>query len=280
MLVAEIIEQARDWERAAHVAGQTIAFVPTMGALHEGHRALIRRAGEIANAVAVSIFVNPTQFGPGEDLESYPRDLEADLKLCRDEGVALAFTPMPETIYPEGDRTVVEVTGLSEVAEGASRPNHFRGVTTVVLKLFAIIQPDVALFGWKDAQQLLIIRRMVADLHLPLHIEPVETVREPDGLALSSRNRRLSPEARAAAPVLHRALQAGLQRVIAGARTAEAVRDAVLQELKAEPSVTLDRLDLLHLDTLKPLDRVSPGKTLLALAAHVGGVRLIDNLRA
>ncbi len=279
MIVAETIAEARAWERGAHAAGRTVALVPTMGALHGAHRALIRRARDLAADVAVSIFVNPTQFDEDEDFESYPRSLETDVAQCEDEDVAMVFAPSAATMSPDGDRTFVEVSGLSDVVEGAVRPGHFRGVTTVVLKLFSIVRPDVAVFGWKDAQQFLILRRMVEDLHLPIRLEAIETVREPDGLAMSSRNRLLNEDERAAAPALHSALQAGLQGIIAGGRKSEQIEKVVLQRLAEEPRVDLDHLDIVHTETLEPLERIVPGKTLVALAARVGKTRLIDNVR-
>lgn len=279
MLTATTIEEVRAWERTVHGQGRTTALVPTMGALHEGHLALVRRAAQIAREVAVSIFVNPAQFGPHEDFSRYPRALESDLAKCERENVAAVFSPSVETMYPAGFRTRVHVEGLSERLEGASRPGHFQGVTTVVLKLLEIVRPDVAVFGWKDAQQFVILRRMAEDLNLPVALEAVETVRERDGLALSSRNAYLSPAERRAAPVLHRALQAGLARIIAGARTVAPVEAAIRETLAEEPLVILDRLDIVHLDTLEPIERIAPGKTLMALAAKLGSTRLIDNVR-
>jgi pantoate--beta-alanine ligase len=234
MIVAETIAEIRAWESGVHAAGRTVALVPTMGAFTGAHLALIRRARDLADEVVVSIFVNPTQFEEAADLEAYPRSLEADIAQCEDEGAAMVFAPSAAAMYPDGDRTFVEVSGLSDVVEGAARPGHFRGVATVVLKLFSIVQPEVAVFGWKDAQQFLILRRMVEDLHLPIRLEAIETVREPDGLAMSSRNRHLSEGERVAAPALHSALQAGLQSIIAGGRKSEQIEQAVLQRLAEE----------------------------------------------
>jgi pantoate--beta-alanine ligase len=279
MRALSTIDDVRAREREVHAAGRAIGFVPTMGALHEGHLALIRRARELADEVVVSIYVNPTQFGPAEDLSSYPRPLEADLAACEAEGVAAVFTPSDAMMYPEGFRTFVKVEGLSERIEGAARPGHFRGVTTVVLKLFHIVRPDVAVFGWKDAQQFLILRRMVEDLALPIRMEGVETVREPDGLALSSRNAYLTDEERQQAPTLQHALQAGLARVIAGARDVNPIREAILRMLAEAPLIRLDRLDIVHRDTLEPLERIAYERTLIAIAAHLGRARLIDNVR-
>lgn len=279
MLVFETIAEVRAWERELHARGGVIGFVPTMGALHAGHLALIRRARELADVVAVSIFVNPTQFGPREDLASYPRTPERDLAACEAEGVAMVFMPSAEEMYPPGFATWVEVAGLGDVIEGEARPGHFRGVATVVLKLFEIVRPEVAVFGWKDAQQFLVLRRMVQDLALPVRLEPVETVREADGLALSSRNAYLGPEERRAAPVLQRALQAGLAKVIAGTRDVARVREVILAELAREPLVALDRLDIVAMDTLQPLRQIREGNTLIAIAARCGRARLIDNIR-
>ncbi len=279
MKTAHTTDEVRAWERNRHATGETIALVPTMGAIHQGHLALVRRARQIADHVAVSIYVNPTQFGPAEDLSTYPRPLGADLDALASENVALVFTPDDTVMYPEGFRTHVEVEGLADLLEGAARPGHFRGVCTVVLKLFHIVRPDVAVFGWKDAQQFLILRRMVADLDLPVRLEPVETVREPDGLALSSRNGHLTPDERRAAPALHRALQAALARIIAGARDTAKIDKAIRDEIATEPLIQLDRLDIVHTDTFQPLGQIVPNHTLIALAAHLGRARLIDNIR-
>lgn len=279
MITCPTIEAARAWERGVHAAGRTLALVPTMGALHEGHLCLMRRARQIADEVAVSIYVNPTQFGPSEDLASYPRTLDADLAACEAEGVSMVFTPDDTMMYPEGYRTYVDVEGLGERLEGESRPGHFRGVCTVVLKLFNAVRPDAAVFGWKDAQQFLILRRMVQDLDLPIRMEPLETVREPDGVAMSSRNAYLTPAERTQAPVLQRALQAGLARVIAGARDTSVVRQVILDTLATAPLFALDRLDIVDMDTLEPLERIRPKGTLIAIAARIGKARLIDNVR-
>lgn len=279
MITANTIADVRTWEREAHAAGKKIGLVPTMGALHEAHVALIRRAKELCDEVVVSIFVNPTQFGPSEDFASYPRTLDADLAKCEAEGVACAFAPSVEEMYPQQHRTFVEVRGLSEKMEGESRPGHFRGVCTVVFKLFEIVRPDAAVFGWKDAQQFLILRRMVDDMNIPVRMEPLETVREADGLAMSSRNAYLTDAERRVAPTLQQSLQAGLARVIAGARDTLKVREVILSTLANAPEFTLDRLDIVAMDTLDPLDRIDPGNTLIAIAARLGKARLIDNVR-
>jgi pantoate--beta-alanine ligase len=279
MLTSGSIDEIRGWSRSRHQAGEPVGFVPTMGALHEGHLALIRRARQMTDAVAVSIFVNPTQFSPGEDLGAYPRPHESDLESCRAEGVDAVLMPTAETVYPEGHVTSISSGRLGQMLEGESRLGHFDGVCTVVAKLFNIVEPDVAVFGWKDAQQFLILRRMVADLNMAVHLEAVETVREDDGLALSSRNAYLTREEREQAPQIQRALQAALSRVIAGCRKTEPLRKAILETLGEAQLLHLDRLDIVHMDTLEPLERVASGKTLIAIAAHLGRARLIDNVR-
>ena len=251
-----------------------VGVVMTMGALHDGHRALMRLARAAADVVVVTIFVNPLQFGPAEDLAKYPRTLEADLVACEAEGVDLVFTPTPEVVYPDEPLVRVTAGALGEVLCGASRPGHFDGVLTVVSKLLHLTRPDVAFFGEKDAQQLALIRRMVRDLDFPVEVVGVPTVREPDGLALSSRNVYLSPEQRVTALALSRALRAGHA---AGADGPEAVTNAARAVLDAEPGLRLDYLDLVDPDTLAPLDR-SHDAGLLAVAAWVGSTRLIDNV--
>jgi pantoate--beta-alanine ligase len=261
--------------RALRSAGRRIALVPTMGALHEGHRELIRHARRMpgAGVVAVSIFVNPLQFGPAEDLARYPRPLEADLQICRDEGVELVFAPGVDDMYPAGaTTTTVDPGPLGGELEGAVRPGHFAGVLTVVAKLFHIVAPDAAFFGEKDYQQLVLVTKMVADLNFPLAAVGVPTVREPDGLALSSRNVYLSPEERRRALVLSRALRAGAGVSARGAEAVLATARAVLAE---EPEVAVDYLDLRAAD----LGPVPPGgQARLLVAARVGATRLIDNI--
>jgi pantoate--beta-alanine ligase len=248
-----------------------------MGFLHEGHLALVRQARTENTTVAVSIFVNPTQFGEAEDYARYPRDLDRDLALLRQEGVDLVFAPSVEEMYPAGFSTAVDVEGVTGRLEGEFRPGHFRGVATVVSKLFNVIQPDRAYFGQKDAQQLRVIRKMVADLNMPVTIRPVPTVREPDGLALSSRNVLLSPEQRQAATVLSRALREAEQRYRAGERSGEALHQAMQAVLAAEPLVRPDYVSVADGDTLEELDHVN-GPALLSLAVRIGKVRLIDNI--
>jgi pantoate--beta-alanine ligase len=223
---------------------------------------------------------NPTQFGPNEDFTRYPRSLDDDLARCRDAGVDLVFAPTPATIYPDGPRsTFVEVPGLSDVLEGASRPGHFRGVVTVVLKLFEIVRPNLAVFGQKDYQQQLVIRRMVADLHVPVRIVTESTVREPDGLAMSSRNRYLNPDERQAALVLHEALTRAHQAVLGGEASANRVRQILRETVESNRSARLDYAEVADADTLVPLDQLGPDTRAVALvAARVGPTRLIDNL--
>ncbi|WP_448605309.1 pantoate--beta-alanine ligase [Thermoflexus hugenholtzii] len=255
----------------------TWGFVPTMGYLHEGHLSLVRRARAENDRVAVSIFVNPTQFGPHEDYARYPRDLERDLRLLEPLGVDLVFVPSVEEMYPPGFQTWVIVEEVSRPLEGASRPGHFRGVATVVAKLFNILQPDRAYFGQKDAQQTVVIRRMVQDLNIPVEIVICPTVREPDGLAMSSRNTYLSPEERRAATVLFRALQAAKARYEAGERDAERLREAMREVIRAEPLARIDYVSVAHPETLQELERVE-GPALLSLAVYIGTTRLIDNI--
>ena len=259
--------------RALKGAGRRVALVPTMGALHDGHRELIRHArlAPGASVTAVSIFVNPLQFGAGEDLERYPRPLEADLEVLRSEGVELAFTPGVGTMYPDGAQTRVHPGPLGDELEGAVRPGHFAGVLTVVAKLFGIVAPDLAYFGEKDYQQLVLVRRMARDLDLPLSVVGVPTVREPDGLALSSRNAYLSPADRARATVLHRALTAGAG---VSARGPQAVLDAARAVLAGESALDVDYLELRDADL-----RADPvaGRARLLVGGRLGTTRLIDN---
>jgi pantoate--beta-alanine ligase len=251
------------------------ALVPTMGALHAGHAALIRRARELAPVTVVSIFVNPLQFGAGEDFDRYPRTLEADVGMCAAEGVDVVFAPPVDELYPLGDpRVTVSAGRLGTVLEGAARPGHFDGVLTVVLKLFHLVQPDAAVFGEKDYQQLALIRRMVADLDVDVDVVGVPTVREPDGLALSSRNRYLSDDDRRAALALPRALQAG---VAASGDGVAAVLAAARAELETEPAVTVDYLSLVDPVTFDEVTTDTAGPGRLLVAARVGGTRLLDN---
>ncbi len=263
--------------RAARREGMRLGFVPTMGALHEGHLSLVRAARASCDLVAASIFVNPTQFGPNEDLAKYPRSFERDCDLLQHEGVELLFAPSVEEMYPAGAVTWVTVEGLSEKLDGRSRPGHFRGVTTVVSKLFHIVEPDAAFFGQKDAAQVAIIRRMVRDLNLPVEIVTCPIVREPDGLAMSSRNAYLDPERRKSAVVLHRSLMQAQRLADQGEQSAAKLVAAGRDEFAREPSVRLDYFEVVDPDTLDSLEVVSRG-TLVAVAAYVGTTRLIDNI--
>ena len=262
----------------AREAGKSIGLVPTMGALHEAHLSLMRQARADCGFVVVTVFVNPTQFPPNEDFERYPRDLEADVKRAGEAGVEVVFAPPTSEVYPPGDATFVEVTGpLVECLCGPRRPGHFRGVTTVCARLFNIVGADRVYFGEKDYQQLLVIKQMVRDLHIPLEIVPMPTVREADGLAMSTRNRYLSPEERKAATVLHRALSAAKERLAAGEREAAALVGGVREMIEAEPLVSLQYAELREAETLAEVRRLE-GRAVLAVAAHVGKARLIDSV--
>jgi pantoate--beta-alanine ligase len=263
----------------ARRSGQTIGLVPTMGALHAGHLRLLSAARAETGFVVASIFVNPTQFGPNEDLNRYPRPLERDLELCGQAGVDLVFHPQPEVMYPPDYRTFVEVTGLQDVLCGASRPGHFRGVATIVLKLFNLVQPDRAYFGQKDAQQVRIIQQMVRDLNVPVEIRVCPIVREADGLALSSRNEYLEAEERSQATVLYHALTEAQRRIEAGEHDAAAVRQVMVERIASVPGTVLDYAAVVDADSLQALDRIVVGRpVLLALAVRFGSTRLIDNL--
>ncbi|NWF80814.1 MAG: pantoate--beta-alanine ligase [Chloroflexi bacterium] len=264
--------------RQARAAYGPLGFVPTMGYLHQGHLSLIARARRECGAVAVSIFVNPTQFGPREDFERYPRDLERDLALLAREQVDLVFVPSREEIYPEGFGTYVSIPAADEVLEGAARPGHFRGVATVVCKLLNIVQPTRAYFGQKDAQQSIVVRQLVRDLNIPTQIVVAPTVREPDGLAMSSRNSYLTPEERQAAPAIYRALCAAEQRYLAGERDGEALRQAVIAVLDAEPLLRPEYVSVADPLSLRELEQVGSHGALVSLAVRIGAVRLIDNL--
>lgn len=273
-----VIKSKAEMRRACREAPRPLRLVPTMGALHRGHLSLVDRARADGAAVAVSIFVNPTQFGESEDFAQYPRDLDADLDLLRQRGADLVFVPDAAEIYPPGFATWVDVGPLGERLEGAARPGHFRGVATVVAKLFAITGPDFAYFGQKDGQQTLVVRQMARDLDLGVAIIVLPTVREPDGLAMSSRNIRLTPPQRQAAPTLYRALQASHARWQAGEKNAANIRAVAMQELQSEP--LLDAIDYVSLaapETLAELEQATPG-AMLSAAVRLGAVRLIDNL--
>ncbi len=273
MLVLETVDALR----AARKAMGTLGLVPTMGYLHAGHLALVERARTENEAVAATIFVNPTQFGPQEDFGRYPRDLPRDLGMLEAAGVDLVFVPSDAEMYPAGFSTFVEVEGITRVLEGAVRPGHFRGVATVVCKLLNIADAERAYFGQKDAQQTVVVRRMVRDLNLRTEIVVVPTVREADGLALSSRNAYLGPEERAAAPVLYRALEAARVAWDGGERRAQVLRERMAEVLEREPLARVDYVSVADADTLEELERVANG-ALVSLAVRIGRTRLIDNI--
>ena len=273
MIVIESVAQMQQYARGRRGA---IALVPTMGYLHQGHASLMVEARKRAATVVVSIFVNPTQFGVNEDLDSYPRDLERDRRVALEAGVDVIFAPKAADMYPEGYQSYVNVEELTTHLCGASRPGHFRGVTTVVAKLFNIVAPKVALFGNKDFQQLAVIRRMVLDLNMDLEIVGMPIVRESDGLAMSSRNAKLDAAQRASALCLSRSLAAARELFLTGERSVEVLRGAALAVIERESAAELDYLEFRNQDSLMPVEKADE-KTLLALAVRVGSVRLIDN---
>ncbi len=277
MKLADRIAEVRAATQQARGQGRKIALVPTMGAIHEGHLSLVRRARELSDFIATSIFVNPLQFGPHEDFERYPRDLARDCQLLEREGVELVFAPSVEELYPRGFTTYVEVKGLSDKLEGRSRPGHFRGVTTVVLKLLNIFSPDLAFFGQKDAQQAIIIKCMARDLDLPVEIVVCPTVREADGLACSSRNRYLSAEERRAATVLYRALRQAEKIIATGEQSSAKIIEGMRGIIEAEPLARIDYIAVTDLDRLEPCEVVSGG-ALISLAVFIGNTRLLDNI--
>lgn len=273
----KIVRTIAEWRDMRAQLPSPCGFVPTMGFLHAGHRALMDHArGECANLV-VSIFVNPTQFGPGEDFERYPRDESRDLAMCETAGAELVFMPVVDEMYPEGGSTTVRVGAITTVLEGAHRPGHFDGVATVVSKLFHIVQPDRAYFGQKDAQQLLVIRRMVRDLDMPVTIVACPTVREQDGLALSSRNVYLSPEERMQALSLSRGLRHATTAFAEGMRDAPRLRGMVEREIAAQPLARIDYVSLADAEALTELEGDTRAPALLSMAVRFGGTRLIDN---
>ncbi len=265
---------------AARESGRRVGLVPTMGALHTGHARLIERCHSQSGITIVSIFVNPTQFGPSEDFSRYPRALEDDLKVCEASGASVVFAPSVQTMYPSAlESTFVEVPLLSNILEGASRPGHFRGVATVVLKLFEIVRPDLACFGQKDYQQQLVIRRMVADLHLGVEIDTCPTIREEDGLAMSSRNRYLNADERKGAGVLFCALENARTACTAGEQDAGQVRQILRETIESEPLARLDYAEVASAETLEPLAHFEQGTRAVALlAVRFGSTRLIDNM--
>jgi pantoate--beta-alanine ligase len=276
MQVLRTPAELSEWTETARRQGRRVGLVPTMGFLHRGHLSLMEASRQRADTTAVSIFVNPTQFGPNEDLGRYPRDLEGDLHKCRAAKVDAVFAPEAGAMYPPGHRTFVEVTQLQDGLCGGRRPGHFRGVATVVTQLFALGRPHLAVFGEKDWQQLQIIRRLVVDLHLGVEVVGMPIVREPDGLALSSRNAYLSPPERARALALSRGLRAAQDRWKAAERRADALREAVRGELQAA-EVREEYVELVEPDTLQPLERAERPDARLLVAGFVGATRLIDN---
>ncbi|MDI6699316.1 MAG: pantoate--beta-alanine ligase [Candidatus Saccharicenans sp.] len=278
MEIASAANELREKILAWKKKGWKIGFVPTMGYLHEGHLSLVRESKKRSDATVVSIFVNPKQFGPAEDYRVYPRDLDRDRALLEKEGVDLIFYPPVEVMYPEGYKTYVEVEDLQDKLCGKSRPGHFRGVCTVVLKLFNLVQPDEAYFGWKDAQQVIILKKMVEDLNVPVKIVPLPLVRDHDGLALSSRNTYLSPEERRAALVLKKSLDLAESLIGSGEKETDRIKEKMIDLISAEPLARLDYVEIVDLNTLEPLKKLE-GQALVALAVFIGRTRLIDNLR-
>ncbi len=277
MKIIASISDMQSLAEALRRGGKTIGFVPTMGFLHEGHLSLMRRAREECDVVVASIFVNPAQFGPTEDFDRYPRDAEGDRKKCESVGVDVLFTPEAKEMYPEKPSVFVTVEGISDILEGAVRPGHFRGVATVVAKLFSIVKPHKAYFGQKDYQQCVVIKRMAAGLNMDAEVVILPTVREPDGLAMSSRNSYLNPDERRAATALFRALFAAADLIKAGVREAEKVRQKMRAVLLAEKGMELDYAEVADTDTLAPLDTTGDRMALL-VAVRLGRTRLIDNL--
>lgn len=274
MIIARTI---RELQEARSTLAGSIGFVPTMGYLHAGHLALVRAAVEQCHSVVVSIFVNPTQFGPHEDFTTYPRDLERDLTRLEEAGVAVVFVPETAEIYPPGFSTTVDVGPLGDRLEGASRPGHFRGVATVVTRLFNLIRPDLAYFGQKDAQQTIVVKRLVTDLGFPIEVVVVPTVRESDGLALSSRNVYLNPDERTAAAALSASLRSARATWEAGERDARRLKRVVRDVVGAEPLIRLDYVSIADAETLLELDSVDR-RAIVSLAAQIGKARLIDNI--
>ena len=280
MTLKTIVETAEleAFRLALFSAGKKLAFVPTMGALHEGHISLVKQARQTADAVIVSIFVNPTQFGPGEDFNRYPRTLTEDAKKLAEAGCDAVFLPNIATIYPDGFQTWVRNEPLENQLCGASRPGHFRGVLTVVLKLFNLVRPELALFGKKDYQQWRLIEKMAADLNVPLKVIGSETVREPDGLAMSSRNRYLKPEERAMAVAISRGLKAAVEKYKAGETNAASLTGIVAKEMASQPAIKVEYLTICDQMSLAPVGESVKGPAVILLAAQLGTLRLIDNM--
>ncbi len=277
MEVVKTIEQVREVVRAAHSKGKIIGFVPTMGALHAGHISLIEAAKKKCDFVVVSIFVNPTQFGPGEDFQKYPRPLEKDLEICEEQGVDVVFNPPQQQMYAGENLTWVNVEKMTEGLCGASRPGHFRGVTTVCARLFNIVQPDIAFFGQKDAQQAIVIKRMVADLNMPLEIAVCPTVREADGLAISSRNQYLTNQERADAALIYKSLEKCEEMIESGTKDSQTITGEMRKILNQSALIEIEYVSLVDAKTLEAAEQIS-GRVLAAVAARVGSTRLIDNI--
>ena len=278
MQVIEKISDMQSYVRKCKLDGKTIGFVPTMGYLHEGHLSLVRIARKRCDILVVSIFVNPTQFGPGEDFDKYPRDFERDKKLCEQENVDIIFAPSVEEMYPKDSVTYVDMAGeMTNVLCGKYRPGHFRGVMTVVSKLFNIVQPDIAVFGRKDGQQLAVIRRMVSDLNFPIEIIGGETVRESDGLAMSSRNKYLTEEQRKSAPALYKSLLLAKTMIENGETDSSKIVERMRDYISNSGDFKIQYIEIVDADTLTPVDKIR-NKVMIALAAFLGETRLIDNI--
>jgi pantoate--beta-alanine ligase len=276
MNIVSTIHEVRERVKTWRTEGLTVGFVPTMGYLHEGHRSLIERAARENDRIVVSIFVNPLQFGEKEDLETYPRDPEGDREICAEAGADLIFHPAADEMYEKEFCSYVDMNGLTDTLCGRSRPGHFRGVCTVVMKLFNIVKPDRAYFGQKDAQQVTVVKRMVKDLNMDLEIVACETVREEDGLAKSSRNVHLDREERKAAAILPKALKAAEEKIASGKRSAEEIRKTIAEQIASEAQARLDYAEIVDLGTLRPVDQIET-PALVAAAIYIGKTRLIDN---
>jgi len=277
MKVIESLSQMRSWSRMMHHEGHTIGLVPTMGYLHEGHLSLIQTARKHSDRTVVSIFVNPTQFAPGEDLEAYPRDFQRDRRICEEQGADVVFYPSNEIMYPEDHKTYVVTEDLAGRLCGASRPIHFKGVTTIVTKLFNIVEPDVAVFGQKDAQQALIIKRMVRDLNFDVEILISPTVREEDGLAMSSRNKYMTHGQRRQAPVLYQSLQMAKDEFVKGDLSPELIKNNIIDNIKTASEAKIDYVQIVNTEDFTETD-LEKGDILIALAVFFGKARLIDNV--
>jgi len=277
MEIAKTVESVKRLVKAARSKGKKIGLVPTMGALHIGHISLIEAAVKKCDFVVVSIFVNPTQFGPGEDFEKYPRPLETDLEICGKTGVDVVFTPAPQQMYPQENITWVNVEKLTEQLCGQLRPAHFRAVATVCAKLFNIVEPDTAFFGQKDGQQAIVIKRMVADLNMPLEIVVCPTVRQPDGLAVSSRNQYLTEEQKKDATLIYKSLQKCREMIDAGVTDSETIIAEMRKILSQAPSIRIEYVSIVDAETVQAIDRIT-GKVLAAVAVKIGSARLIDNI--